>query len=157
MNDCDRMVTLPLMNCCEYDFHVIYFICDSMPNGYVYCFNHLYNIWVLIYITGLVKSVFERSLSGKKSQFLSKSGFFYYLGIYLLQPGYILSANKLAPLPGNEWAYLPWENDRVEERFLWANRNFKQKIRLYICHGDSTVKLVQNLRSHSGFEKTYAR
>ena len=30
----------------------------------------------------------------------------------------------MAPLPGNEIAYLPWENDRVEEIFLWANRNF---------------------------------
>ena len=93
-------------------FYVIYFY-DPMPNGYACCFNHLYNLWVLIYISGLVKSVFERSLSGKKSQFLSKSGFCCYLGIYLLQPGYILSANKLAPLSGTESAYLPWGNDSV--------------------------------------------
>ena len=87
-----------------------------MPNGSVYCFNHLYNIWVLTYIYGLVKSVPERSLSRKKSLFLSKSGFAVTLGIYFLQPEYILSANKLAPLPGNESAYLPWENDKV-----WRN------------------------------------
>ena len=87
------------------------FICDPMPNGYECCFNHLYNLWVLIYISGLVKFVFERSLSGKKSQFLSKSVFCCYLGIYLYNLGYILSANKLASLPGNESAYLPWGND----------------------------------------------
>ena len=35
-----------------------------------------------------------------------------------------MSANKLASFPENESAYIPWENDRVEEIFLWANKNF---------------------------------
>ena len=97
-----------------------------MPNGYVYCFNHLYNLWVLTYIFGFVKSVSERSLSRKKSWFLSKSGFAVTLGIYFLQPEYILSANKLAPLPGNESAYLPWENDKVWRNISVGKQEFYQ-------------------------------
>ena len=69
-----------------------------MPNGSVYFFDHLYNLWVLTYIPGLVKSVSERSLSRKKSQFLSKSGFVVTLGIYFLQLEYILSANTMGPM-----------------------------------------------------------
>ena len=47
----------------------------------------IYIIFECWFISSLVKSVFERSLSGKKSQFLSKSGFCCYLGIYLYNLG----------------------------------------------------------------------
>ena len=91
--------------------------CICLCNIFMYVWLHcpmvmcnvstIYIIFECWFISGLVKSVFERSLSGKKSQFLSKSCFCCYLRIYLLQPGYILSANKLAPLPRNESVHLP--------------------------------------------------
>ena len=64
---------------------------------------------MLIFISSLVKFIFERSLSGKESQFLSEVIFAVTFGIYLLQPGYILKDNKLVPFPGNESENLPWE------------------------------------------------
>ena len=151
------MVTLPLINSWTCDFVIFLSICDSMPNGSVYCFNHLYNLWVLTYIYGLVKSISERSLSGKKSQFLSKSGFAVTLGFTFHNLGYILSANKLAPLLGNESAYLPWENDKVWRKISVGKQEFYQQKSLYICPGDSIGELVQKLRSHSSFEKAHAR
>ena len=73
------------------------------------CFNHLHNFKVLIPISGPIKFIFERSISGKKSQFLSEVVFAVTFGIYLLQPGYIMSVKKLAPLLGNESENIPWE------------------------------------------------
>ena len=37
-----------------------------------------------------------------------------YLGVYLLQPGYILSANKLAPLPGTEVHICPGRTTKIK-------------------------------------------
>ena len=54
-------------------------ILTPLPNGYVYCFNHMHNVKVLIIIYGLVKIIFERSLSGKEIQFLSEVVFCCYL------------------------------------------------------------------------------
>ena len=58
----------------------IYVYVTPLPNGYVYCFNQFIQIFECWFISGLVKSVFERSLSGKKSQFLSKVVFDVTLG-----------------------------------------------------------------------------
>ena len=66
----------------------LYVYVTPFPNGYLLFqpFIQFLSVWI---ISGLVKSVFERSLSGKKSQFLSKSGFvvtlefiFYNLGTF---------------------------------------------------------------------------
>ena len=64
---------------------------------------------MLIFISGLVKFIFERSLSEKESKFLSEVVFAVTFGIYLLQPTYLLSVKKLTPSLGNESANLPWE------------------------------------------------
>ena len=93
MNDCSWIIILPSWRFCVGSFVLSLSVLTLFPNGYMSCFNHLQKLKLLTPISGLVKFVFDRSLSGKKNQFLSKSGSCCYLGIYLLQPGYILSAN----------------------------------------------------------------
>ena len=92
MNDCDGMVILPLIKSHVYVFVISLCICDSIAQ-WLCVVSTIYTIFECRFISGLAKYVFERSLSGKKSQFLSKSGFCCYLWDLPLQPGYILSAN----------------------------------------------------------------
>ena len=72
---------------------IIFIYLTPYPNGYMFCFNHLHNLKLLTPISGLVKFIFERSLCGKKSQFLSTSGFCCYLEITFHNLRYILSDN----------------------------------------------------------------
>ena len=107
INDCSWIIILPLLRLCVGSFVLSSSILTPYPNGYMFCFNHLHNLKLLIHISDLVKTVSERSLFGKKSQFLSKSGFCCYLGIYLLQPGYILSSKKLHQRACAWWHHSP--------------------------------------------------
>ena len=64
-----------------------------------YCFSQIHKSLNVIVKYGPVKSLLrDPSLEENTSFFLK--WFCCYLGVYLLQPGYILSANKLAPFPG---------------------------------------------------------
>ena len=86
----------------------------------------IYIIFECWFISGLVKSVFERSLSGKKSQFLSKSGFVVTLEFIFYNLGTFWVLTNWRHCRGKKLHIFPGENDKVEERFLWANMNFYQ-------------------------------
>ena len=75
MNGCNWMVILPLLKSHVWKICVIFIYLNPLPNGYMCCFNHLHNFKVLIPISCPITFIFERSLSGKKSHFLSESGF----------------------------------------------------------------------------------
>ena len=96
MNDCDVMVILPLLKTYVWKLCVIFIYFTPLPNGYMCCFNHLHNFKVLIPISGLVKFIFERSLSGKKSQFLFEVVFVVTLGFtfYNLGTFWVLTPSK---------------------------------------------------------------
>ena len=135
------MVTLPLINSWTCDFVIFLSICDSMPNGSVYCFNHLYNIWVLTYISGLVKSISERSLSGKKSQFLSKSGFAVTLGFTFRNLGYILSANNII----NNLLYKSsYQGLKKSEQYIYSENTNITRFFIYIYR---KVKMINSNQS----------
>ena len=138
MNDCDGMVIWPLIKSHVYVFVISLSICDSIAQ-WLCVVSTIYTIFECWFISGLVKSVFERSLSGKKSQFLSKSGFCCYLWDLPLQPGYILSANKLASLLGNKSACLPWGE--------WQSlkKDFCGKTRIFISRKGCTFSLATPL------------
>ena len=72
MNECNWMIILPLLKFYVWSFALSLSVLTPLPNGYMYCFNHLHNFKLLTLISGLVKFISERSLSGKKSQFLFK-------------------------------------------------------------------------------------
>ena len=130
LNDCDDVIILPLMNLVHMSLWYLYMYVTPCPMV-MWLFQPYIQIFKCCFISGPVKSILrDPSLEENTSFFLK--WFCCYLGVYLLQPRYILSANKLAPLPGNEWAYLPWENEKVEERFLWENRNFIKKKVVYL-------------------------
>ena len=93
MNDCNSMVIFPLLKSHVWKLCIIFIYLTPFPNGYMCCLNHLHNFKVLIPISGPIKFIFERSLSGKKSQFLFEVVFVVTFGIYLLQSGCILSVN----------------------------------------------------------------
>ena len=85
----------------------------------------MFKCWFL-YLALLKLYLRDPSLERKASFFL-KCFFAVTCGIYLLQLGYILSDNKLVPLPGTEVKICSGKNDRVlkiKKIFLWANRNF---------------------------------
>ena len=109
-----------------YVFVIFLCICDSISQWLCVLFQPIYTIFECWFISCLVKSVSERSLYGKKSQFLSKSGFCCYLWYLPLQPGYILRANKLAPLPGNESAHLPWGERQSWRKISVGKQEFYQ-------------------------------
>ena len=97
LNDCDDMITLPLINIMYMSLWYLYIVYDSMPNGYVIVSAKYVNLWILLNVivkSGLVKSLLrDPSLEENTSFFLK--WFCCYLGVYLLQPGYILSANTI--------------------------------------------------------------
>ena len=71
-------------------------------NDYVYRFNRLYDFQVLILYLALL-NLYLRDPSLER-----KAGFFLKWFLLLpLQPGYILSVNKLVSLPRNKSANLP--------------------------------------------------
>ena len=75
-------------------------LCDIFMYMWLHCPMVLFIVSTICiifecwFISGLVKSIFERSFSGKKSQFLSEVVFAVTFGIYLSQPWYILSVNR---------------------------------------------------------------
>ena len=69
---------------------------------------------MLILISGLVKFIFERSLSGKEIQFLSEVVFAVTFGIYLLKPRYILSDNTTYPNMDSKLDHITVGEEEVE-------------------------------------------
>ena len=65
----------------------------------------------------------DPSLERKVSFFL-KVVLLLLLGFTFHNLGYILSANKLAALPGTKVHICPGRTTKLEEIFLWANKNF---------------------------------
>ena len=108
MNDYNWMIILPLLKFCVWSFVLYLFVLTPLPNGYMCCFNHPHNLncWVQ-YLTLLNLYLRDPSLERKASFFL-KVVFCWYLKITFHNLRYILSDNKLAPLPGSEGSNLTW-------------------------------------------------
>ena len=125
LNDCDDMIILPLMNI-MYMYLWYFYICIWLRAQWLCdCFSQIHKSLNVIVKSGPVKSLLrDPSLEENTSFFLK--WFCCYLRVYLLQPGYILSANKLAPLPGNESAYLPWENDKAWRNISVGKQEFRK-------------------------------
>ena len=119
------MVTLPLINSWTCNFVIFLSICDSMPNGPVYCFNHLYNLWVLTYIFLALLNLYLRDPSLER-----KASFF--LKMVLLLPwdlpfttlGTFWVLTNWRRCWGTKVHICPRRTTKFEEIFLWANRNF---------------------------------
>ena len=80
-------------------------ICDPISQWLCVLFQpFIQSLSVDLYLALLNLYLRDPSLERKASFFLKV--FFCYLGIYLLQPGYILSVNKLASLLGNQGSNL---------------------------------------------------
>ena len=113
MNNCDGMVILPLTKYHAYVFVISLCICDSIAQWLCVLFQpSIQSLSVYLYLALLKLYLRDPSLERKTSFFL-KVVFAITLEFTFHNLGYILSANKLAPLPGSESAYLPWENDKV--------------------------------------------
>ena len=83
----------------------------------------LFECW---FILGLVKSIFERSLSGKKSQFLSKVVFVVTLGFTFYNLGTFWVLTNWHPCRGRKCTSSLGRTTKFEERFLWENMIFCQ-------------------------------
>ena len=91
MNDCNWMIIFPLLEFSVWRFVLYLSILTPFPNGYMCCFNHLHNLNYWFQYLALLKFISERSLSGKKSQILSK----------------VVFAVTLR-LPLQPWVYFEW-------------------------------------------------
>ena len=85
-----------------------------------------YIIFECWFISGLVKSLFERSLSGKEIQFLSEVVFDVTFGIYLCNLGTFWVLTNWHCCQGRKCKSSLGRTTELEEIFLWANRNFYQ-------------------------------
>ena len=93
LNDCDDVIILPLMNLMYMSLWYLYMYVTPCPMV-MWLFQPYIQIFKCCFISGPVKSVLrDPSLEENTSFFLK--WFCCYLGVYLLQPGYILSANSL--------------------------------------------------------------
>ena len=138
LNDCDDVIILPLMNLMYMSLWYLYTYLNPFPMV-MWLFQPYIPIFKYCFIFVPVKSLLrDPSLEENTSFFLK--WFCYYLGVYLLQPRYILSAIKLAPLPGNESAYLPWENDKTWRKISVGKQEFLTEKKVVFCPGDSIVK-----------------
>ena len=121
----------------------------------IWLFQPNTQIFKCYFIYGPVKSLLrDPSLEENTSFFLK--WFCCYLGVYLLQPGYILSANKLGPLPGTKVHICPGRMTKIKKYFCGQTWIFNRN-KVVFFPGDSIVKPFQNLKSHSGFKKTYVK
>ena len=102
----------------------LYVYMTPFPNGYVYFFNQFIQIFECWFISGLVKSGFERSLSEKKSQFLSKSGFVVAFGIYLCNLGTFWVLTNWRRCRGMKVNICPGINDRIWRKISVGKHEF---------------------------------
>ena len=105
LNDRDEVIIFPLMNLMYMSLWYVYTYVIPCPMV-MWLFQPYIQIFKYCFISGPVKYLLrDPSLQGNTSLFLK--WFCCYLGVYLLQPGYILSANrykflKMTPLEPEE-------------------------------------------------------
>ena len=95
-------------------------------------------------LSGLVKFITRDPSLEENTTFFLK-WFCCYLGVYLLQPGTFCVLTKWYRCQGRKCISALGERQRLRKISV-GNRNPEKKKRLYICPGDFTVKLFQNLR-----------
>ena len=94
------------------------YVYDSVSQWICDCFNqtnkplNIDTIWSY----KVVKFVSRDPSLEENTNFFLK-WFCCYLEVYLLQPGYILSANKLAPLPGTKVLICPGRTTKIKRDF----------------------------------------
>ena len=110
LNDYDDVITLPLINLVYTSLWSPYMYMTPCPMV-MWLFQPYIQIFKCFFISGLVKSVLrDPSLEENTSFFLK--WFYCYLGVYLLQPGYILSANSR----WTRWILVSFEEKRNRRR-----------------------------------------
>ena len=155
LNDCDDVIILPLMNLVYMSLWYLYMYVTPCPMV-MWLFQPYIQIFKYCFISGPVKSLLrDPSLEENTSFFLKW---------FLLLPWSLPFYNL-----GTFWVLTNWRHCRGMNEHICPGRTTKLKKgfcgktgifnrkEVVFFPGDSIVKLVQNLRSHFGFEKTHTR